>query len=284
MKSRFECLPCLMTQALNSARLATADENMHREIMNRASDWSKEADLSCSPAEISTRIYRIVSEVTGIADPYSEIKKETNNEALSMAVDLRQILEESSDSLSTGLHLAAAGNIIDMGIGHKYNIRHDVMEILETAFAIDSTENFREELKSGYRLLYLGDNSGEIVFDMLLVEILQKMGADITFAVKSGPIINDVLGSDADDVGLSELVPIIETGSDDIGINFERASSEFLDAFDRADCIIAKGHGNFESCEGRPGNIYFLLKAKCDVVAGELGVARGDIVFKHRVV
>ena len=80
---------------------------------------------------------------------------------------------------------------------------------------------------------------------------------------------------------MTALVPVIETGSDDIGVGWKNVSEEFRTAFESADIIISKGHGNFETCSDRRENIYFLLKAKCPIVAAELGVRLGDIVFKH---
>ena len=120
-----------------------------------------------------------------------------------------------------------------------------------------------------------------IIFDRILVEELLKTGVEIIFIVKSGPIINDAMMADARVAGLTDLVPVIETGSNDIGINVSRSSEEFLKAFKSADLILAKGHGNFETCCAFPQNFYFLLKAKCKVVAKELGVRMGDIVFKN---
>jgi uncharacterized protein with ATP-grasp and redox domains len=178
------------------------------------------------------------------------------------------------------LHIAAAGNVIDLGAGHKFDIEDDVRELMEQPFAISSIEKFREELTPGCKVLYLGDNAGEIVFDCLLVKLLLQYGADVTFTVKSGPIINDAIMKDAVFVGMADLVPVIETGGADIGVNWENVSDEFMRAFENADIIISKGHGNFETCNDRPGNIYFLLKAKCELVAQILGVTLGDIVFK----
>jgi uncharacterized protein with ATP-grasp and redox domains len=126
----------------------------------------------------------------------------------------------------------------------------------------------------------LGDNSGEIVFDKLLVQVLKDKGLEVTFCVKSGPIINDATMEDAHAVGMTHLVSVIETGSNDIGINLQNCSSQFLKALKESDIILAKGHGNFETCNDLPYNFYFLLKAKCSVVARALGVDRGDIVFK----
>ncbi|MFW5701797.1 MAG: ARMT1-like domain-containing protein, partial [Bacteroidota bacterium] len=51
---------------------------------------------------------------------------------------------------------------------------------------------------------------------------------------------------------------------------------EFRQAFERAELIIAKGQGNFESLTESPANIYYLLTAKCPVVARWFGVSKGD--------
>lgn len=280
MKSDPECIVCLMKQALNTARFATEDQALHREILNLTAKWTMEADLDLSPAAISTKVYRIVSQVTGVSDPYEEVKKQTNLEALKLLPDLKAMVANATDPLDAALHLAVAGNIIDMGIGHSFDLKEDALKILNTPFAVDHTDRFKYELKSSKKILYLGDNSGEIVFDRILVEQLLDLGKELAFAVKSGPIINDAMMEDAKVAGLTELLPVIETGSDDIGVCLERAGKEFLDRFESADLMIAKGHGNFESLNTRPERIFFLLKAKCPVVAAELGVLQGDIVFK----
>ena len=81
---------------------------------------------------------------------------------------------------------------------------------------------------------------------------------------------------------MTDLVEVIETGSDDIGVNWQAVSDEFLTHYDEADIIISKGHGNFETTDDRGSNSYFLLKAKCRIVAEQLGVNLGDVVF-HRL-
>ena len=281
MKSDLTCLHCLIKQALNTARIATDNEAQQRKIMDRVAALIPQADLNDTPAGLSTPLYRIVTQVTGVTDPYAEIKRRTNQEALDLVPELRPLIQAASDPLDVALHLAVAGNIIDLGIGHSFDIAHDIKAVLDVPFAVSAESDFKKELRPGRRLLYLGDNSGEIVFDRLLIEHLLPYGLDITYVVKSGPIINDVLLADAVDTGVTDLVPVMETGSDDIGVNFDNASAKFIRAFESADLIIAKGHGNFESCEHRTENLYFLLKAKCEVVARSLGVTLGDMVFKR---
>jgi damage-control phosphatase, subfamily I len=282
MKSDLECIMCLFKQGLNTARLVTSDYGAHREILNRIAAGIEKIDLNRSPADLSKQIYSIVSEVTGIADPYKHAKDESNKEALRILPDVERLIAQSHDPLITALHVAVAGNVIDLGIGHEFNLAEDVRRLLATPFAIDNSIEFKKELMAGRKVLYLGDNAGEIIFDRVLVEQLLKYSVEVIFCVKSGPIINDATMDDARIAGITDLVPVITTGSDDIGINIERSSRQFIDTLDGSDIVLAKGHGNIETCIDFPQNFYFLLKAKCDVVSRALGVRTGDIVFKHK--
>jgi uncharacterized protein with ATP-grasp and redox domains len=282
MKSDLECLECLVKQGLNTIRLVTSDEKIQRNVLDRIAERIPQCDLNLSPAFISKFVYDIVSEVTGLRDPYQENKKQTNEEALNLLPKLEKFVREAADPLIAALHIAVAGNIIDLGIGHEFDLENDVVRILNSKFIIDDTDDFKRELIAGRKLMYIGDNSGEIVFDRIFVQELLKYKLDILFVVKSGPVINDATLEDARVAGITDIVPVIGTGSDDIGINFDRASEEFLKAFNTTDLVLAKGQGNFETLEGSPQNTFFLLKTKCNVIARELGVKNGEIVFKHQ--
>lgn len=281
MKSQPECLACMFRQALNTARVATHDTRKHTRILNELANVLPSLDMKRSPATNSQPVYDIVSRITGVRDPYARQKRETNQAAMDLLPGLEATVHRSADPLKAAVHLAVAGNIIDLGIGHAFNLRKDVARIMKQPFAIDHFSAFKRDLKPGRTLLYLGDNCGEIVFDRILVEQLLARRVKVVFAVKSGPIINDALMEDAEWAGITELCPVIETGSNDIGVGWKRASRLFRRHVAQADIILGKGHGNFETCAGRRGNYYFLLKAKCDIVAAELGVKTGATVFKH---
>ena len=60
----------------------------------------------------------------------------------------------------------------------------------------------------------------------------------------------------------------------------ETCSREFKRLFYRAEFIISKGQGNYEALSGQHRPIFFMLKAKCTVVAADLGVALGGIILK----
>jgi len=281
MKAKPDCIACMFRQALNTARHVTDDPEIQRRVLFRLAEAVAGMSLDVNPAVLSKPAYDAVAEITGISDPFKQAKAETNREILALVPVLQQEIKQSDDPLDTGLHLAAAGNIIDFGIRSRYDLRPDIEAVLKQDFAVNALDRFKKELKPGVNLLYLGDNAGEIILDRLFIEELKERGANITFSVKSGPIINDATMEDAEISGLTSLVKVIETGSDDIGVNWAKASAQFKQAFKSADIIISKGQGNFETCAARRENIYFLLKAKCELVARELGVNEGDIVFKR---
>lgn len=273
---------CVFRQALNTVRLVSDDEEVHHRVLAAVAARMAEETLDQTPASLSKPAYELVSAITGVADPYKRQKEASNADALALLPKLRERVESAADPLSAAVKAAAAGNIIDLGIGHAFDLEHDLDAVMGQPLAIDDTDQFRQELGSGKRLLYLGDNAGEIVFDLLLVEQILGAEARVTFAVKSGPVINDATLHDAVQVGMTDLVPVVETGSNDIGVNWENVSTEFQSLYDSADIVVSKGHGNFETTFDRPANSYFLLKAKCQMVADEAGVRIGDVVFFRR--
>lgn len=280
MKAAPDCIECMFRQALNTARKVTSDAKEQEAVLSRLRETP--FNLDQTPAAFSQTAYTAVNQVLGVSDPYKDEKKETNAAAAEILPSIQQIVSESEDKLNAALHAAVAGNIIDLGIGSSFDINTDIHRIMEQEFAVNHLEQFRADLDQAGNILYLGDNAGEIVLDTILVRQLIEQGKRVTFTVKSSPIINDATMEDAIFAGLDDMAEVIETGSDDIGVNWQNISPEFAEAFASADVIISKGHGNFETCVGRPENIYFLLKAKCPLVAKELGVQLGAIVLSHR--
>jgi len=145
----------------------------------------------------------------------------------------------------------------------------------------DGTElpAFSEAVNQAGEILYLGDNAGEIVFDRLLIERLPR--AKVTFAVKGSPVINDATMEDAEAVGLTELVNVVTNGSDGPGTILESCSPQFRERFDRADLIVAKGQANYESLSDVDKPIFFILKAKCPVIARDLDCEIGEMILRR---
>ncbi|MEI8243788.1 MAG: ARMT1-like domain-containing protein [bacterium] len=275
-----ECFPCLLRQAINTAKSAGADEAQMVAVLREAMSYMAQADLSLTPARFSEPVYAMVARTTGVADPYADMKQASNTQASKIMVDVRERVTQSHDPLAKALLVAAAGNVIDAGIGHQMDVRKNMKQLLHTPFAINDTPAFRTLLKRGARVLYVADNAGEIIFDALAVDRIQRLGVSVIVAVKSGPIINDATLEDARAAELT--CTVIETGAASIGIDWARVSPEFRAAYQAADAVIAKGHGHFETLydEPHPG-LFFLLKAKCPVVAKSLRCSVGDLVFRH---
>ena len=136
---------------------------------------------------------------------------------------------------------------------------------------------FKHAVSRANNILYLGDNAGEIVFDRLLIE--QLPCEKITFVVKGGPILNDALMEDAQIVGLTDVVDVIDNGSDAPGTILESCSEAFRLRFDESDLVIAKGQGNYETLSDVDKNIFFLVTPKCSVLARHLGREIGSLVL-----
>jgi len=280
------CFSCLFQQALNTANHAMADEAQKLLIMQESARYLSQQDVTTiTPARLSQPIYAIVSRVTGLRDPFAEIKKKSNALAQSLQNDIRDAIVRSRDPLNRALHAAAAGNIIDAGIIAEMDmeiLHEEIQSALYEPFYVDDLPRLYPLLKRGSSLLYLADNAGEIVFDALAIDRIQRMGVVVTVAVKSGPIINDATLEDAQFAGLPGRCTVIETGAADIGVDWNHATPAFRSAFDSADVVLAKGHGHLETLnsESHPG-LFFLLKAKCSVVADALQCPTGSLVFAH---
>jgi len=190
---------------------------------------------------------------------------------------LKELINNSPDPLLTAIRIAVAGNVIDMGVHKEFDIMKDIQKILIQDFAIFDYEAFKQQLIDSETVLYIGDNAGESVFDRLLIETIKK---PVIFAVREIPIINDVIMEDAVASGLSEVAKIISSGSRAPGTILHQCTDVFLELFSNVDMIISKGQGNFESLSSVKRKIFFLLKAKCEVIADHLNVKEDSIILR----
>ena len=283
MKTYLDCLPCLLSQALRAARAATDDESVHRMVINSLASMIPELSLGLRPPEIAQRGYQLIYQITGNSDPFHQAKTEANRAALAIYPRLKEKIANSQDPLLTACKLAIAGNSIDLALDFgQVNIDNIIEIALASPLGINDYQQFRSSINDSRHILYLGDNAGEIVFDRLLIEELHQVKElEIDFVVREKPIINDATLNDAIAVGMNKVARIVSSGSDAPATILSQCSSEMLKLYYSADVIIAKGQGNYESLNEEPGNIFFLLRAKCPVVAKLLGVNIGDAILKQ---
>jgi len=278
MKTYWDCYPCFLRQALDAARMAGADERQQRAVLGRVLDVLRQVEPSSTPPEIGDRVHRIVRQEVGDGDPYRAAKRSSTHQALALYPRLEPLLAEAGDSLEVGVRLSIAGNIIDLGPDREYDLWGTVERVLVQPFAIDDGVALREALAGAGQVLYLADNAGETVFDRLLIEVL---GIPVVYAVKGGPILNDATREDALAAGVDQVAEVVSTGSDAPGTILDRCSEEFRRLYDGAKVVIAKGQANYETLSEEGPKVFFLLQAKCPVIARDVGVPVGSIVLKQ---
>ena len=282
MRIYLDCIGCFVRQALDAARFATDDERIHEQVVREVLKLAGELDMSQSPPAIGQQIHRLIRKLVDQDDPYHKIKRQFNSLALKLYPELRKQIVSSDDRLETAIRLAIAGNIIDFGVNSSVDesdIRKGITESLNTDFDNMQLESFRDAIEQAEEILYLADNAGEIIFDRLLIEQLPY--ERITVVVKSKPVINDATMEDAELAGLPKIVEVIDNGSDAPGTILENCSQNFRNRFENADLIIAKGQGNYETLSNVSKNIFFVLKAKCPVIARDLGCEVGEMILRR---
>ncbi len=285
MKTYVDCLPCLLNQALRAARAATDDEEIHRQVINAVAELIPSFPLDLSPPEIAQQAYRVINRITGVNDPYHKAKDEANNAVISFYPQMQKLVQQSTDSLFTACKLAIAGNSIDLGPKFDYGGIDTLIGSIANSIplAINDYGKLLSDLKNCRRLLYLGDNAGEIVFDRLLLEEIKRYSqTEIYFVVRGKPVINDATMEDALSVEIDKLATVISNGTDAPATIISQCSDEILQLYKSADIIISKGQGNYESMDEEGGNIFFLLRAKCSLIAKSLGVDIGDYILKNK--
>jgi uncharacterized protein with ATP-grasp and redox domains len=280
MKTYFDCIPCFIRQTVEAARIATSDEKLQEKILREVLRAVSKMNLSKSPPVMMQYMYRLIREISGSQDPYKKLKDSFNKLALDIYPDLSDRVKKASDPFEAAVRFAIAGNIIDSGAVHNLNKSY-IIETIEQAMSqklSGNIEKLRIAINSANKILYLGDNTGEIVFDKLLIEQLPL--DRVTFVVRGYPVINDATMIDAKVTGMTDLVNVIDNGSDAPGTILEDCSEEFFQHFSDADLVIAKGQGNYETLSSTDKSIFFILKAKCPVIARNIGCEIGSLIIK----
>ncbi len=276
MRIHPECYPCFLRQAYYTLKLVTRDEVLQEKVLKRVMEKLACYEGKDPPPKVSHLVYGTITQETGVRDPYWTKKRECNRMALGLYPRLKELVEQSDDPLLAAVKVAIAGNAIDFGVGRSFELEN--LEIRgEVDLVVSYYEAFKEDFQRAQTVLYIGDNAGEVVFDRVLLEVME--GKELFFAVRSGPIINDVTLEDAYEAGIDKVAQIIESGSRAPGTLLDEVTPEFKEFFWEADMVISKGQGNFETLNDAPRRVYFLLKAKCEVVANLLGVGVGDTLL-----
>ncbi|ADG13415.1 protein of unknown function DUF89 [Methanocaldococcus infernus ME] len=288
MKIKPECAICIVRQIVDISKEVADEEEQFNLIKKCFKVIEENYGKDVVPAVMGTNVHRYFKEISGCEDPYKRLKEKANEIALKYYDYVKNLIKgDERERLRKSVLATIAGNTIDYGAySTNLNIEEVLLKTLNEELKIDDSEELLKYLKDKNikKVLYICDNAGEIVFDKLLMELIKSYGKEVIAVVKGKPILNDATIEDAKVAKIDEVAKIVTTGSDIIGIILEECSEEFLKELDSSDIIIAKGMGNYESLTEynieKP--IFFILKAKCNPVAQNIGVKRGDNVILKR--
>ena len=284
-----ECLHCAINQVIHTTEVAGASEPLRRELMQRALKLLAEGDVNRNNCIQIEQVYRMVAEGLGDADPYRETRLFFDREMYRLLPALREQLAQSDDPLRAAVRAAIAGNLIDLAaLGGEVTLERAMQKVEDVereGLYFDDCDGLDAALKSARTLLVLGDNCGEIAMDRLLIETIRRLypQIEVKYSVRGSAVVNDVTYEDAAAVGMDEVAEVIDNGDCLLTTLLCRASEDFRREFYAADVVIAKGMGNYEglyNCDR--GNIWFMMIAKCSVIARMSGAPKGSILCMEK--
>lgn len=286
MKISYECGPCFLRQAKEALDLSTDDEALKMEIMGDIFKFlSGNFESGTNSNSTGSAMHKMIIERTGCRDPYYNEKIQGNEIALRYLPEVEKILRDD-DSLENYVKISIIGNILDFG---AFTLDDDIESVIRQSLkkdlVIKDVEEFENALKTNDKVLYLVDNTGEIVFDKLLLNKIKDYDLDITIAVKSQPILNDATKKEALEAGLDEFGEIVEIGCGTVGYVDSEISQEFREIFNAHKFIISKGMGNYEGLteiDLQDKDVFFLLCAKCNTISKDIGVNLHDMLLFKR--
>jgi uncharacterized protein with ATP-grasp and redox domains len=282
MKVQNACLECVIRQTRNTLDQRKTEDSLTAPVLEEVKNQLIQIDWEQTPADLSNIAYRTIEKYFP-GDPFEGAKREQNMLAMSYYPTLKEIVATSENKLLAAVRIAATGNVIDLGIGMKVDIQREVDRVMHTPLPVDDTEILRQKLASPITILYIADNAGEIVFDRIFIEELLREGHRVTVVVRGGPVINDATLEDAESVGLMDLLPVITTGTNRLGIPWRHVGEEFLSHYQMADLLISKGQANYETVSERfEKETFYILRAKCEVISQQLGVNHLDLIVKYQ--
>lgn len=232
-------------------------------------------DSVCS-ATVATEVHRETYRILGTEDPYKSLKRKSNEIALELYPGAERLVKASKDPLRTSFLCAIVGNVLDFGIGtgydHPSKLKEEFRNLLAEGLDHDDTPKVKKLLKEADKVIYLGDNCGEVVLDRLALKELKKFDIDLTFVVKQKPILTDATSKDIVGLGIDEIVDrVVEAPGFAVGIDLRTMKGPFGKLLKDADLVIAKGMANFEALsETDVAPIAYLLRTKCNPVASAM--------------
>ena len=288
-KLKSVCVSCMLNSRINQFP-EDAPEEKKVEYMTRVLKELGEMKDAHGPVLATRNIVKLQAELFGKKQDYSELKSKFNQFVMEKVPFLKREIEKADDSFKRAVQYGIVGNYIDFAVMEHVDENQLEQFFIDAAqYALDEVtyQTMRQDVCNAKRIVYLLDNCGEIVIDMLIIEEVKRLNpqAKITAIVRGEEAMNDATMEDAKEVGLDELVDVIGNGSDILGTCLKYISEEARTVIEEADVILSKGQGNFETLLGYDKNIYYIFLCKCEMIAEMFGVEKfSPMLVKEKVV
>ena len=267
-----DCITCIMNQTLKVCKLLELDDKSSKKLLDSTAQILLEHDLDHTPPQIAKETYEKITELTGEYDPVAKAKESATKMALSVDTSFVK-------SLHDAVKFAVIGNVIDFGSQKVLDLEETIQTHFHKTFGIDDFKSFEDELSRAKTMVYIGDNTGEHIFDKLLIETIKvHYNIKVYYFTRGKPIINDVTTKEADI--LRSVANIVDTGVPTPGYDLGYANTKSQILFKEADIVLAKGMGNYESLYDTTDRVlYYLFIVKCSVVSQAIGQEVGELIF-----
>ncbi len=263
------------------------DEEIRYKVLMEVCKLFSEEFPGLTTTEMAYRRNKAIEKIIKDPDPMKDLKEESFNAALRLYPSLERYASSTKNQkyrFRKALMVALAGNIIEFGaMNHSVNlgkIRDEILSVVEEKLAIDDISRIYSKVKNSREILYVTDNSAELVFDKIFINEL-KHYSRVFISPLSKPVQDDAWTEDVKKSGIDcEVIP----RGNFLGIWFKRCTPEFLKKYREVDLVIAKGMGCYETLVDYPekarDRVALLMKAKCAPVAKNIGIPLGGTVAK----
>lgn len=261
------CIGCLKGLAEKTVKLSGGDNVVLSDCYRTIEElWGK----GYTPTGISNRLLKHIRNTTGVADPYTPLKIKEFEEAKKAIAVLR---DGFPCSLEGVVKLSALGNSLDFFTGDGCGFDAEGLTFCGDIDKIEEEIYIKSE-----NVLILGDNIGDFVFDIPLIEFLESKEKRVYYAVKGHPVLNDLSMPDAIRFGFVKMFDnIISTGAAEVGTRREEMKGKARQLWEEDAVVIAKGMANYETISEHPGErpVMHIMKVKCpaasEAVQHEIG-------------
>ncbi len=277
-KLKSVCVSCMLNSRINQFP-QDAPEEKKVEYMTRVLKELGEMKDQHGPTIATSHIIDIQKEMFGCSQDYRELKGRFNQFVMEKASALQANIEKASDSLKRAIQYGIVGNLIDFIVMDSVDENRLEKMFAEASDYLIDEETYqllKQDVYNAGKIVVLLDNCGEIVVDKLLIQVIKRMNPNvqITAVVRGAEILNDATMEDAIQVGLTDVVDVIDNGNNMPGTCLQYISEKARTVIDEADVILSKGQGNFETLQGYNKNIYYIFLCKCEMIAEMFGVPK----------